>query len=338
MNNHKKPLNQELLDEPYRFEFFQAVRLLEKVFPERKPVGREALPHEEIARFRSRMSLSFPASEVHEFKDGFDEYTEREKLEMFINFMGMVGISGVLPVHYTELIMERVRYRDTAMWAFLDIFTHRSVSMFFRAWEKYRFPVAYERGEDNFTAFLFDVAGLGTRGLRGRMDLEDESLLPYGGLIAQKPHSATALANILGDYFRVKAKILQFFGQWLDLDGASITKLGQANNGLGTTAIAGTRVWEQQSKFRIVLGALSFNEFQAFLPSGTAYKPLRSIVRFMHGAEFDFDVQLVLQAKQVPSTILTTRAKRRPMLGWTSYLKTKPFSEDDDQVVLKIDD
>ncbi|HEY8560323.1 MAG TPA: type VI secretion system baseplate subunit TssG [Pyrinomonadaceae bacterium] len=335
--NNNKPLNQELLDEPYRFEFFQAVRLLEKIFPERRPVGRDALPHEEVARFRSRMGLGFPASQIHEIKDGFDEFAEREKLEMFINFMGMVGVSGVMPIHYTELIMERVRYRDTAMWMFMDIFTHRAVSMFFRAWEKYRFPVAYERGQDDFTAFLFDVAGLGTRGLRGRMNLEDESLLTYGGLIAQKPHSATALGNILSDYFRVRAKILQFFGQWLDLDSASITRLGRANSGLGTTTIIGTRVWEQQSKFRIVLGALNFNEFQAFLPSGTAYKPLQSIVRFMHGAEFDFDVQLILQARQVPSTILTTRAKRRPMLGWTSFLKTKPFSQDDDQVILKTD-
>jgi type VI secretion system protein ImpH len=335
--DNRKPLNQKLLEEPYRFEFFQAVRLLEKVFPERRPVGREALPHEEIVRFRSRMGLSFPASEIQEFKDGFDENTEQEKLEMFVNFMGMVGVSGVMPVHYTELIMERVRYRDTAMWMFMDIFTHRSVSMFFRAWEKYRFPIGYERGQDDFTAYLFDVAGLGTNGLRGRMDLDDESLLPYGGLIAQKPHSAAALGNILSDYFRVKAKILQFFGQWLDLDSASITKLGRANSGLGRTALIGTRVWEQQSKFRIVLGALNFNEFQTFLPSGSAYKPLKSIVRFMHGTEFDFDVQLILQAKQVPSTILTTRAKRRPMLGWTSFLKTKPFSTDDDQVILKID-
>ncbi len=333
----QKPLNQKLADEPYRFEFFQAVRLLEKVFPERKPVGREALPHEEIVRFRSRMSLNFPASQIHELKESFDESTDRQTLEMFINFMGMVGVSGVMPIHYTELIMERVRYRDTAMWLFLDIFTHRSVSMFFRAWEKYRFPISYERGQDDFTAFLFDFAGLGTKGLRGRMDLKDESLLPYSGLIAQKPHSAIALGNILSDYFRVKAKIIQFFGQWLDLDSASITKLGQANSGLGKTAIIGSRVWEQQSKFRIVFGALTFNEFQAFLPSGTGYKPMKSIVRFMNGLEFDFDVQLILQAKQVPSTILTTRARRRPMLGWTSFLKTKPFTQDDDQVVLKID-
>ncbi len=333
----QKPLNQELFDEPYRFEFFQAVRLLEKIFPERRPVGGEALPHDETVRFRSRMGLEFPASQLQQVVSSFDEHTEREKIELIVNFMGMVGVSGVMPVHYTELIMERARYRDTAMWAFLDMFTHRSVSMFFRAWGKYRFPVNYERGRDDFTDYLFDFIGLGTPGLRGRMELEDESLLPYGGLIAQKPHSAVALSNILSDYFRVKAKIVQFFGQWLDLDQASITRLGRANSSLGKTAIIGTRVWEQQSKFRIRLGALTFNEFQAFLPNGTAHKPLQSIVRFMNGAEFDFDVQLILQAKQVPSTILTTRAKRRPMLGWTTFLKSKPFRADDEQVILRME-
>ena len=221
------------------------------------------------------------------------------------------------------------------MWSFMDIFTHRAVSLFFRAWEKYRFPVGYERGKDDFTAFLFDFAGLGTSGLRGRMALEDESLLPYSGLIAQKPHSAVALANILSDYFRIQAKIEQFFGQWLDLDAESITTVGRANSLLGASAIIGTRIWEQQSKFRIRLGALSFKEFQDFLPNGAAHKSLKSMVRFMVGLEFDFDVQLVLLAKQVPSTILTTRAKRRPMLGWTSFLKTKPFETDDEQVILQ---
>lgn len=332
----KKPLNQELSDEPYKFEFFQAVRLLEKIYPERKPVGHEALPHEEIVHFRSRLGLYFPASEIHELQQSFDEYSEKEKLEMFVNFMGMVGLSGVMPIHYTELLMERNRYRDRAMWNFLDIFTHRAVSMFFRAWGKYRFPIAYERGQDDFTAYLFDFVGLGTDGLRGRMDLEDESLLPYSGLIAQKPHSATALGNILGDYFGVKAKIIQFFGQWLDLDKASITKLGQANSALGRTAIIGTRIWEQQSKFRVVFGALTFRQFQGFLPNGTAHKPMKSIIRFMNGTEFDFDVRLILKAKEVPGTILTTRAKRRPMLGWTSFLKTKPFTQDDDQVILEM--
>ncbi len=330
-----KPLNQELFDEPYQFEFFQAVRLLEKIYPERRAVGREATITPEVVRFRSRLALDFPASEIHQLKETSDPKLDEQRLEMFVNFMGMIGVSGVMPTHYTELAMERRRYQDTTLWSFMDIFTHRAVSMFFRAWEKYRFPVAYERGSDDFTAFLFDFAGLGTPGLRGRMDLADESLLPYSGLIAQKPHSAVALASILSDYFGVKAKIEQFFGQWLQLDSESITTLGQANSLLGSNAIIGTRIWEQQSKFRVRLGAMAFKEFLDFLPNGAAHKSLKSVVRFMTGLELDFDMQLVLLAKQVPGTILTTRAKRRPMLGWTSFLKTKPFKRDDQQVIIQ---
>lgn len=333
----KTPLNQEFRDEPFQFEFFQAVRLLEKIYPDKKPVGREAMPHEEVVRFRSRVALDFPPSEIHDVKESFDEYYEREKLEMIVNFMGIIGVSGVMPSHYTEMAMSRIRYGDNTLWDFTDIFTHRVVSMFFRAWEKYRFPVAYERGDDSFTEYLFDFVGLGTKGLRGRMHIEDESLLPYSGLIMQKPHSATALAQIVGDYFQINAKLEQFFGQWIDLDKESITNLAQANSSLGVDAIIGTRIWDQQSKFRLILGALSYQEFSAFLPNGTAHKPLRSIVRFMINLEFDFDVQLILKAKEVPGCILTTRAKRRPMLGWTSWLKSQPFETADDQVVLEID-
>ncbi len=333
---NKTPLNQKLLDEPYRFDFFQAVRLLEKIYPEKKPVGAEAMPGEEIVRFRSRVALDFPPSQIHEFKESFDELSEQETLEMHINFMGLVGASGVLPTHYTELIMNRIRYGDTAMWSFLDIFNHRTVSLFFRAWEKYRFPVSYERGDDAFTSYLLDFAGLGTKGLKGRMHLDDESLLPYVGLIAQKPHSSGVITQIVSDYFGINAKIKQFFGQWIELDKESITKLSETNSLLGVDVLIGTRIWDQQSKFRLVLGTMSFKQFRAFLPNGSAHKSLKSIIRFMVGMEFDFDVQLILEPKQVPSCILTTRAKRRPMLGWTSWLKSKPFESNDDQVVLQI--
>lgn len=332
----EKPLNQKLFEEPYRFEFFQAVRLFEKLFPDKMAVGREALPNQEVVRFRSRIALDFPSSEIQEIRESRDEFTDEEKTEMLVNFMGMIGVSGVLPIHYTELALDRIRHRDTSMWAFLDIFTHRSVSMFYRAWGKYRFPVSYERGNDDFTGYLFDFAGLGTRGLRGRMSLQDESLLPYGGLIAQKPHSANAIENILSDYFGTRAKIEQFFGQWLALDQADYTRLGRKNSILGVSAIAGTHVWDQQSKFRVCLGPMTFKQFQAFLPNGTAYKPLGSIVRFMAGSEVDFDVQLLLKNKQVPGAVLTTRAVRRPRLGWTSYLKTVPFKASDDQVILEL--
>jgi len=330
----EKPLDQELFERPFAFEFFQAVRLMEKLHPECGTVGREALPAEEALKFRSRIAFDFPSSEIHQLTEAVDEQSGAKRIEMFVNFMGMVGVSGVLPTHYTELVLDRIRHRDTAMWAFLDIFTHRSVSMFYQAWAKYRFPVGYERGDDAFTQYLFDIAGLGTRGLRGRQSVPDEALLPYCGLIAQKPHSANALENILSDYFGFDAKIEQFFGQWLYLEPPDCTYIGEKNNVLGVSALAGTSVWSQQTKFRVVLGPLTFNQFRSLLPNGTAYKEVESIVRFMMGSEFDFDVKLLLSGGQVPGTILTTRAVRRPMLGWTSYLKTTTFESDDDQVIM----
>lgn len=330
-----KTLEQEIIDEPYSFEFFQAVRVLEKLYPERKTVGRDALPGEEVVRFRSHISFDFPSSEIQSVHESVEEFTDENKVEMFVNFMGMVGASGVLPMHYTELVLDRIRHRDTAMWAFLDIFTHRAVSMFYQAWGKYRFPIGYERGNDEFTSYLFDFAGLGTKGLRGRMSVTDEALLPYTGLISQKPHSANALENVLSDYFGFDAKIEQFYGQWLTLEPEDHTYIGDKNNILGVSAIAGTSIWSQQTKFRVVLGPLTFKQFQTLLPNGSGYKELESIVRFMMGSELDFDVKLLLRGAQVPGTILTTRAIRRPMLGWTTYLKTTPFAVDDDQVIIE---
>lgn len=324
-----------MFDEPERFEFFQAIRLLEKLYSDKVPIGIGSTPRNELVRLRGNPSLSFPASQLNKLETVYNERTNEESIRLTINFMGMIGIVGVLPTHYSELIIERARYNDTTLWDFTDIFTHRAVSLFYRAWEKYRFPVQYERGNDNFTSYLFDFVGLGTEGIRGNMDLDDEALLPYAGLIIQKPHSSTALSQIVTDYFRTNAKIQQFFGQWLDLDSESISRLGKANSQLGESSILGSRIWDQQSKFRLVLGAMSFKQFAAFLPNGSAHNSLLSIIKLMTGLELDFDIQLVLKKEEVPGCVLTTRALRRPMLGFTSWLKSKPFSEDDSQVILQ---
>ena len=325
------PLAQELFDESYRFEFFQAVRLLERMYPDRNPVGRDPDASREVVRFRTQQTLSFPASPIHDLTQD----AEGDKPpEMTVAFMGLTGPLGLLPHQYTELVMERARYRDTALWSFLDIFNHRMISLFYRVWEKYHFPIAYERGEeDRFTSYLFDTIGMGTKGLRGRLSFRDQALLPYGGLIAQRPHSAVAMSGVMTDYFGAPAKIVQFPGAWLKLDDNE-TRLGSVNSELGNSTIAGTRVWSDQSKFRIRVGPMSLKKFKAFVPVGSAYKPLLELGRLFAGMEFDFDVQLVLESQEVPFTELIGSDGEGPRLGWTSWLKTREFVSDDDQVVL----
>lgn len=325
---------EELFEEGYRFDFFEAVRVLERLYPHRKAIGSDALPVEEVVRLHTRLSLAFPPSMIH-------EVTEPENgakpVDMTVAFMGLTGPLGVLPRHYTELLLERVRKRDHTLQDFLDLFNHRLISLFYRAWEKYRFPITYERAianhahDDAFSLNLFDLISMGTKGLRGKLEIGDEALLFYAGLLAQHPHSASALAGILQDFFEIPVRVIQFVGQWLTLSPGNRTHLGgEANNALGINAVAGNRVWDQQARFRLLLGPLTFAEFHRFLPASRLFRPLVQFTRFIVGQEFDFDIQLVLKAEEVPACRLGEQGERAPRLGWTTWLKTKEFTRDAD--------
>jgi type VI secretion system protein ImpH len=333
------PLEEILFEEGYRFEFFQAVRVLERLYPDRQPVGRDANPSREVVRFHSHVSLNFPPSAIYEIVP-----TEGGSgpAQMTIAFMGLTGPLGVLPRHYTELLLERVRHKDEALRDFLDLFNHRVISLFYRAWEKYRFPIEYERaistgkGDDPFSLYLFDLVGMGTKGLRGRLEVEDAALLFYAGLLAQHPHSASALEGLLKDYFGVSAEVTQFIGQWLPLSEANRSRLspGEANNALGMNTVAGSRVWDQQARFKLRLGPLTFAQFCQFLPSGSAFRPLVGLTRFYAGEECDFDVQLILKAAEVPACHLGKTGEDAPRLGWSTWLKSGEFTCDAEDAML----
>jgi len=332
------PLEDSLYEEGYRFDFFQAVRLLERMYPVRRPVGHDAIPAEEVVRFRAHLSLSFPPSEIYEIAPPSDG---NGPAHMTVAFMGLTGPLGVLPRHYTELLLTRARQKDATLRDFLDMFNHRLISFFYRAWEKYHFTVAFERavsrqeGEDRFSQYLFDLIGMGTQGLRGRLEVEDETLLFYDGLLAQHPRSASALTGLLTDYFRVPVDVTQFIGQWLSLSAGTRSRLGprQANNALGLNVVAGSRVWDQQGKFKLRVGPLTATEFYNFLPSGEAFRQLVGMARFYAGQEFDFDVQLILRAAEVPGCRLGATGEFAPRLGWSTWLKTGEFTHDAEDAV-----
>lgn len=325
-------MREALFAESYRFDFFQAVRLLERLSREREPVGGAGPPSHEVVRFRTRVSLAFPASAIHEIRDG---RRPGDPPEMMVTFLGLTGPLGVLPHSYTELLFERTRQKDNALWEFLDLFNHRLLSFFYRAWEKYHFPISYERtGEDAFTEYMFDLVGMGTPGLRGRLAVPDQALLFYAGLVAQRPRSASAMRAILSDYFGIPVKLLQFQGQWIALDPEHRSKIGEANSTLGGDMICGARVFNAQSKFRVRLGPLTLREFESFLPQGKAFRPIAEWTRLFAGFEFDFDIQLVLKKEEVPPCQLGGGAL--PRLGWTTWVKTEELSEDPSEVVLSV--
>ena len=216
----------ELRAKPWSVSFFQAVRLLRRAFPQRGPIGEFVPPANEPVRFHANPTLAFPASEIQSLD--WPQRTD-EPAQMKVNFMGLCSPSGVMPIPYTELILERAQKKDNGFRDFLDIFNHRLISLFYRAWEKYRFFVPYERREpDSLSPLMMSFVGLGTRGLAARQEVADESLVFYAGLLGQRPRSALALKQLLADYFGVSVEVEQFVGKWVPLTARDQTEFKDA--------------------------------------------------------------------------------------------------------------
>lgn len=326
-------VEEELRREPWNFQFFQMVRLLERL-GSGKPVGRFDNPAEEAVRFSTNPALMFPPSEIHSL-----DWPGSGQPRLTVNIMGLTGQLGVLPLPYTEWINDRVRAKDRTLQDFFDLFHHRLLALFYQAWEKYRFPVAYERDRnDRFTRYLLAFLGLGTHGLRRRLSVPDEGAAFYTALLALQTRSATALRQIIHDYFGVPVEIEQFVGIWRPIPQSDQTRTGderEYSEQLALGAIAGDEVWDQQSTVRIVLGPLTLSQYLDFLPNGSAYKPLCDLIEFFSRREFDFELQLVLRRDETPGMVLQEESGGF-MLGWTSWLKNAPMTRDPADTVLQL--
>jgi type VI secretion system protein ImpH len=330
---------QTFFKRPFEVGFFQAVRLLRRCLPGRAPVGRFYPPASETTRFVAHPSLAFPASEIQELTLPADNGSPAT---MKVNFMGLSSPQGVLPNPYTELILERAQKKDNALRDFLDLFNHRLISFFYRAWEKHHFFVSYELGEpDSATPLMMDLLGLGTEGLAKRQLVPDQALIFYSGLLSQKPRCAQNLKQLLADYFRVKVEIEQFVGTWVPLRKIDQTVLDDSTSPmqrLGFGAIVGDEVWDQQSTVRVKLGPLTRDQYLSFLPrdEAPAYRDLKSLLKFWANDELDFEVQLILQGKQTPGFELGNDNAGEPLLGWTTWINNRPMERDPSEATLYI--
>lgn len=327
-----QPIRDLLERDPYSVQFFQAVRLLERLYPERKPVGLFVSPSSEVVRFSSVPSLSFPASEIQDLQIGKDGQPK-----LFVNFMGLSAATGVLPHPYTELLLERARAKDHGPGEFFDLFNHRILALFYRAWQKYRFYIAYERtgaSDDVISARLLDLIGLGTKGLTHRMQIADEAGLYYAGLLSQRRPTVQGLKQLLEDYFDVPVSVEQFTGTWNRLPPENLTFLrdrGDFSERLGMGTVVGDEVWDQHGTVTLRLGPMSFERYRQFLPGAAANRELRAWLRLYANREFDFIIQLVLEREETPGMKLGEDGVCASRLGLVSWLKNRPLQRDPDE-------
>ena len=337
---------ERLFAQPHRFAYFQAVRLLELWLKRHGRAQDGAVAN--FLRFQNSTSLGFPASELEAMGVEPREIgSDRDALHAALRagtlryvritpaFMGLLGGAGALPAHDTERIAAHaLQTRDEGPRAFLDLFSNRSLALFYDAWRKYRLELRYElHGRDSFLPLLLSLAGVGQPSLRRRFaddthgELLDESVAYFATAMRHRPASAVQIARVLSEYFAVEVKAEQFVGQWYDVPVQQQSRLGHANAMLGAGAMAGARVWQRDLRLRIVIGPLRRERFDAFLPGGKAARAFASMLSMMTGVTLEYEVQLVLCAQDVaPITLIEPRGGGR--LGWDSFLVTGGEAQD----------
>jgi len=317
--NLNEALLNELLAHGRQFDFYQAVRVLLALQPEAVSPGRQGPPTKEALRFCANPSLGFPAADV--------ERVEREKASgaalppyaMTVNFLGLIGPASPLPAYYTEEVIRADV--DTAMSRhFLDIFHHRLTSFVYRSWEKYRYILQYRPGaRDPFSNRMFALIGLGHAQLRKDSHIEWARLLPYLGLLGMKVRSASLLSGVVSHYFgSVPVRVQEYVRHKTTIDPMQRNQLGVVNCALGVSSMLGETVYDVNTKFKLRIGAMDFVAYREFLPGGRDYAALRELVAFTLIDHFEYDVELLLRAEDVPRTTLAQDSSSR--LGYSSWL------------------
>jgi len=309
---------------PWAFSFYQAMRRLEAAWPDRPRFGLSAHLTQDPVRLAQDPSVVFAPAAMAGWEAGRDNRPER----LLVHFFGLFGPDGPLPLHLTEYARDRRRnHHDPTFQRFADIFHHRALSLFYRAWADARPTVSFDRPEvDRFALYVGALIGLGMESLRNRDAMPDLTKLHFAGHLACQTRHAEGLASILTAFFRMPVRIESFIGAWLTLPSSDRTRLGGGANvaGLGRTALLGGRVWTRQHKFRVVFGPLSLAEYLRLLPGGLSFHRLVPIVRNYAGDTLIWDVNLILRRQEVPPIELG----RSGRLGWTTWLMPRSKSGD----------
>jgi type VI secretion system protein ImpH len=322
------PLKDRLFEEFYSFSFFKAVDLIESIFPDKKPLGRTLVPAEEAVKFSVRPGFTFPPSDISSLEPGDEE----SPANIAVTFMGLIGPNGVLPYWLNELAEKRNRKKDFSLTAFLDLFHHRLITLFYLAWKKHRFPENYLSGaKDRLSRYMLSLSGLGTRGLSGMIGLPEESLAFYSGLLSRAAPSAVAIEAAVSYLSGAAVGLDQFIEQMIPLDPEDQTQIGSANAQLGVDTICGSYVWDCQAKFRVNLGPMGYDDFLRFLPSGDMLGPIFSLIKYMVGMEYEFETCIILKREEVPPCELG--AETQPRLGWTTWIKSSEVVHESDPFI-----
>ncbi len=322
-------LLEKLGEKPGAFGFFQAMRWLHALDPGMN-LGKSLRPRDDRIRLRQEPDLRFAASTLRSFVPPNPDEPGR----LTVNFLGLLGPNGPFPLHVTEYALERVnQHKDTTLVAFLNVFHHRLLSLFYRAWAVHQKSADLDRATgQRVSNYIGSFIGTGNAAMQHRDDVDDAAKLFFSGRLSTQTKNAEGLAAILNEYFGIPVQLEPFTGQWITVPETDACRLGESplTGQIGSTVIVGSRVWQVQTKFRLRFGPMKLPELVRMLPNQGSFKRLKTWIRNYCGDELFWDARYVLLASEVPTTQLGSGG----FLGWTTWVNTRKPERDAEDLLI----
>ncbi|MCP4297429.1 MAG: type VI secretion system baseplate subunit TssG [Proteobacteria bacterium] len=321
----------KISEEFYKYSFTQLIQQIEKQFPRCTPLGEGTDPDKEVLKGTSNYDFSFSTGDV----DHCEFNVINGKTEVRLNFFRLGGADGPLPVPYVQNLLKRkINDRDSGAIDFLNQFTHRQISILYRA---LKLMEAGKHGsdieEELYVRMILSWVGFGQQQAKGRTTISPRVILGYGNFFAQKRRSIEGLEQIITHFFKVETHIDPFMGDYYAIPERLRTELGEKNSRLGRGLPLGKRSWVQEAKIAINLGPLNYEQYCQFLPDNDGYYALKDLIRNYYNPALDYDLKLHISGEEIPATALSQFSEKpeseenipKPglRLGWNTWLKDK---------------
>jgi type VI secretion system protein ImpH len=296
---------------PWAADFYIAMRRLESAHPELPRLGTAKSPKAEAVRLGQEPSLTFAPANVHSLN------VQRTHPKMTVRFLGLFGPMGALPTHLSETALDRRRAGDHTLIEFADVFHHRLLTFFYRAWRQSQPSASRDHASDDpFAGYVNSLVGISSPTMQARDHIQDDAKRFFSGHLARIVRSEAGFVAATSEYFSVPIKLESFCPRWVRLSIEERSVLRGQFSQLGSNTVLGERVYEAQSHIRLVIGPLSFDRYQSFLPEGRSMARLKDWVRTFFGLTIAARVQLVIKKEEVPLGRLDGRSR----LGWSTWI------------------
>ncbi|KDB05752.1 type VI secretion protein, VC_A0111 family [Burkholderia sp. lig30] len=309
-------LSPELLErlqaEPWRFGFLSLLRRI-GANAAIDPVGTARRPQAEPFRLGQQPSLAFAPREVASVQ----EAAGRLKVRLF--GLGMLGPNGPLPIHVTEMAKDREdSRRDTTTVDFFDIFHHRFLTLFYRAWASAQATAGLDRQDDEaFSFYVASLTGQDTAEI-GRRPLPSHARLAASAHLVRESRNPDGLRATLEHYFGVPVAIEENVFHWIEIDPADQGRMGRPGPAatMGRAAMLGRVAPDRQHRFRIVIGPIDLDAYLRFTPQGEDLPSLVEWVRAFVGYELEWELELRIKPESAPPAVMGGRQR----IGWSGWL------------------